>query len=175
MVYRIERVRAKAHDRRSFRCGDRDLDEYLARSARQDMARLVSTCYVAVEQGSDAIAGYYTISQGSAALTDLPDDLRHGLPKYPLVPGTLIGRLAVSKCRQRRGLGEALLFDALRRAWTVAEEVGAAIVLVRPKDNSAATFYRKYGFEPTRTSMMYLPVGTIRALLEVANPPPRPD
>ncbi len=166
MVYRIERLQAKVHDRQSFRCGNSELENYLARRARQDMDRRICTCYIAIEQEAGVTAGYYTISQGAAALADLPDELRRRLPKYPMVPGTLVGRLAVHSDHQGRRLGEALLFDALRRAWTVSEEVNAAIILVHPKDEAADNFYRKYGFEPTRARMMYLPVGTIRALLD---------
>lgn len=164
MQYRIERLQPKRHDRSTFCCGVTPLDVYLARQAGQDMSRRVSTCYVAVDDEGN-IAGYYTIAQAAALLDALPQTLQKRLPRYPLVPGTLIGRLAVSVHHQGRGLGGALLFDALRRAWAVAQEVSAVVVLVAPKNPTAQAFYAHYGFELTQNNMMYLPVATIEKLL----------
>jgi predicted GNAT family N-acyltransferase len=77
---------------------------------------------------------------------DVPDAARKHLPRYPLVSATLIGRLAVSKDRQRQRLGAVLLADALRRAVASAGTVGSSMVIVDALDESAAAFYAAHGF-----------------------------
>ena len=72
--FRVE-VLGAAHVRQGFSCGVEALDRYLAHQASQDVRRRVSACYVAVEQSSGRIAGYYTLAAGGVPLTDLPEEL----------------------------------------------------------------------------------------------------
>ena len=60
------------------------------------------------------IAGYYTLASASILLSDLPETLAKKLPRYPSVPAVRMGRLAVSDSFKGKGLGAALLADALR-------------------------------------------------------------
>src|ERR1700684_4045940 len=101
------------HDREAFACGVPLLDTYLKRQATQDVERRAAVVYVAVAE-PPVIAGYYTLSQFSIALSLLTATLTKRLARYPDVSATLLGRLAVSSSLQGRGLGEMLLFDALR-------------------------------------------------------------
>ena len=101
--------------------------------------------YVAVVD-LPAIAGYYTLSQFSIDLVRLPEDLARRLPRYPVVPTTLLGRLAVASTFQGQGLGETLLFDALRRSLIQSAHIASAGVIVDAKDAKAAAFYGRYGF-----------------------------
>src|ERR1700686_2804531 len=84
-----------AHDRAGFSCGVPALDSYLQKQAGQDVRRRVAVAFVATSDGT-TIAGYYTLSQYSVELGVLPEELVKKLPHYPLVPATLIGRLAAS-------------------------------------------------------------------------------
>lgn len=156
---------SRAHDRASFDCGEPPLDEFIRRHARQNQERDVSRSYVAVRDTGDLrVLGLYTLASGSVAAERLPDDARRRLPRYP-VPVVHLARLAVD--RSARGLGEALLFDALRRAARAAEVVGMFAVEVVAKHERAREFYLKYGFLPLADDRLnlYLPMATVRALL----------
>jgi GNAT superfamily N-acetyltransferase len=104
------------HDRKSFRCGEDALDRYLQTRATQDIRRNIANCFVAVEIATGQVAAYYTLSAASIPLVDLPpEDTKH-LPRYPTVPAVRIGRLAVHRMYQGRGLGAAILMDAVHSA-----------------------------------------------------------
>ncbi|HME21638.1 MAG TPA: GNAT family N-acetyltransferase [Acetobacteraceae bacterium] len=146
-----------AHDRRSFTCGVETLDRYFHQHVSQDIRRRLSNCFVAVGAGGD-VAGYYTFSASSLPMTDLPADLASRLPRYPLLPAGLIGRLAVATRYARQGLGAALILDAVTRA-TRAEPAIFALI-VDAIDDDASRFYVHLGFRPliSRPSSLYWPV-----------------
>ena len=153
------------HDRAGFSCGVEPLDNYLKKQARQDVKKHVAAVFVLSPDGK-TIAGYYTLSQYSVDLGTVPQDMARRLPKYPIVPATLIGRLAVSTAFRGQGLGEILLMDALHRSLTLSRQVASAAVIVDAKDDLAMTFYRKYGFLelPNIPGRLFLPMATIEQL-----------
>ena len=159
------------HDRAAFSCGVAPLDNYLKRQARQDIAKRVAVVLVLSPDGK-TIAGYYTLSQYSVELGTVPQDVARRLPKYPNVPATLIGRLAVSTAFRGQGLGEILLMDALHRSLTQSRQVAPAAVIVDAKDDQAMRFYRKYGFLelPNIPRRLFLPMATIEQLFPGQNP-----
>lgn len=86
---------AKRHDRQQFDCGDHLLNEYLLKTASQDVRRKASAAFVlAPSSDPSRIVGFYTLSATSLELSVLPSDLVNQLPRYPEVPAILIGRLA---------------------------------------------------------------------------------
>jgi predicted GNAT family N-acyltransferase len=112
------------------------------------------------------IIGYYTLSATVVRLEDFPPDVIKRLPRYPNVPATLIGRLALDRQSRGQGLGEKLLMDALARSARVSAAVASAAVVVDAKDSEAETFYSNYGFIPLPSSSnpvrLFLPIATIR-------------
>lgn len=142
--FRLEVLGAQ-HDRTQFKCGVAALDGYFRTQATQDARRRASACYVAVQDETNAVAGYYTLAAGSVPLTDLPESLSKRLPRYPSVPVARVGRLAIDQSFQRRKLGAALLADAALRA--LRSEVAVFALVVDAKDDAAAAFYRHHGFE----------------------------
>jgi GNAT superfamily N-acetyltransferase len=86
----------------------------------------------------------YTLAATSVTLEALPADLTKRLPRYPLLPAALIGRLAVSVEYQRQGLGRALIFDSAIR--TDRLRIGAFAIIVDAKDDRTVAFYRSTGF-----------------------------
>jgi ribosomal protein S18 acetylase RimI-like enzyme len=154
------------HDRRAFSCGVDPLDRYLQTQAAQDIRRRIANCFVATSANSNIIAGYYTFSAASVPMLDLPSETAKRLPRYPVVPAALIGRLAIDRQYRGRGLGAALLFDAIARAARADTAIFA--VLVDAKDDAAAAFYRHHGFQPfaARPRTLFLPIGTALKLLE---------
>ena len=150
----------KAHDRAGFSCGEEPLDRYFQTQVTQDVRRRVAACFVAVDASSGRVAAYYTLASASIPITGLPDAVRKKLPRYPSLPAVRIGRLAVDQQFQGRGLGAALLADALARV-LAAPPVTYAL-LVDAKHDRAAAFYRHFGFidllNEART--LFLPVAT---------------
>jgi predicted GNAT family N-acyltransferase len=92
------------------------------------------------------VLGYYTLSAFSVDVGAWPEAVARKLPKYPLIPATLLGRLAVDGLLRGKGAGEHLLMDALRRSFDASSEVASMAVVVDAKDDKAVSFYRRYGF-----------------------------
>jgi GNAT superfamily N-acetyltransferase len=127
----------RQHDRTAFHCGAEALDRYLKQQARQDADKRVAAPFVAVRLPDTVVLGYYTLSASVLTLTDLPDELARKLPRYPQLPVTLLGRLAVDQSTKGQGLGEHLLLDALRRSLAHADQIAAMAVVVDAKDEAA--------------------------------------
>jgi predicted N-acetyltransferase YhbS len=142
-TFRIEPLGEK-HDRAGFTSGSDILDRYFRTQASQDVRRRIATCFVAVSRETDEIAGYYTLSAASVALDALSPQVVKKLPRYPVVPAALLGRLAVAISHQGIGLGGVLVADALKR--TARAEMGVFAMIVDAKDESAQRFYERYGF-----------------------------
>ena len=143
--YRVEPL-GKQHDRSEFSCGVEPLDRYLRVQAGQDARKRVAAPFVLREGKSNQVLGYYTLSALSIDVGAWPEDLAKKLPKYPVVPATLLGRLAVDTRLRGTGAGEHLLMDALRIALEASREVASVAVVVDAKDEGIVAFYRHYGF-----------------------------
>jgi GNAT superfamily N-acetyltransferase len=133
------------HDRSSFASGVEPLDRYFRSQAGQDARKNMAAPFVLVLPDG-AIGGYYTLSATGVKLTEFPADITRKLPKYPLVPATLLGRLAVDKIHQGRGYGRFLLADALFRA--VRSEIASFAIIVDAKDEAARRFCERESFLP---------------------------
>jgi GNAT superfamily N-acetyltransferase len=158
---------AKHHDRTAFSSGNETLDRYLKEIASQDARRHVAAPFVLTEQSSlKTILGYYTLSAFSVDLGDLPAEVGRKLPSYPIVPATLLGRLAVDRRHHGRGIGELLLMDALRRVNEHSSQIATVAVIVDAIDQNAVEFYKHFEFIPfpNRTNRLFLPMQTIGAL-----------
>ena len=136
----------KRFDRSSFDCGNDELTRYLKERVSQDKKRSLAACFVLVDD-SDEIRGYYTLSAYGLLLIELPKDARKGLPHYPQLPATLLGRLAVDNRLRGKGWGSRLLSDALKRAWKNREGIGSWAVVTEAIDDQSVAFYRHFGFE----------------------------
>jgi len=156
----------KKHDRMVFACGDDALDAYLKRQASQEAKKNIARPFVMADSLTRAVIGYYTLSATSILLADLPDETARRLPKYPLVPATLLGRLAIDSRYQARGYGELLIIDALRRAFQATTEIASHAVVVDAINELARSFYEHYEFcaFPDRKLRLYLPMKTIADL-----------
>ncbi len=157
---RIEPL-SEHHARGAFTSGVEPLDRYLRTQAGQDARRRVAACFVLVEDGGVEPLGFYTLAATSIALAELPEALTKRLPRYPAVPATLMGRLAVDGRHRGEGLGEMLLMDALARA--LRSEIATFAVVVDAKDGRAAEFYAKYDFRALTTDgrRLFLPMAEV--------------
>jgi GNAT superfamily N-acetyltransferase len=132
------------HNRADFHSGSEPLDRYLRERANQDFKRYVATPFVLYDADAKRIAGYYTLAATGIQFDDLPAAMQKKLPRYPIVPAILLGRLAVDRRYQGQGLGAFLLVDALRRS--LMNEIVAAAVVVDAKDDAARSFYEYHNF-----------------------------
>ena len=156
---------AKRHKRADFSCGIDPLDRYLKTQASQDAKRRVAAPFAAVTSDNTVI-GYYTLSAFSIELAALPAAQAKKLPKYPIVPATLLGRLAVDQSQHGRGVGELILMDALSRSYTNTPEIASYAVVVDAKNDAAIAFYQRYDFIqfPDRPNRLFLPMNVIAKL-----------
>ena len=138
------------------------LDVYLRKYAWQNQQNRSARTYVAVR--GDRFVGYYSLAAGSAQHADTPPRVAKGLAKHP-IPIILLARLAVDQVEKGKGLGTALLKDALLRCLQAADIIGCRAVLVHAKDPSAQNFYSKHGFEssPIDAFHLYLLMKDIKA------------
>ncbi|HLZ97395.1 MAG TPA: GNAT family N-acetyltransferase [Steroidobacteraceae bacterium] len=141
--FRIEPL-SPDHDRAQFTSGSAPLDRYFREQASQDIKRRIATCFVALSVETKEIAGFYTLTATSVHFDALAPEVVKKLPRYPVVPAALLGRLAIAKTIQGKGLGGALLADALMR--TARAELGVFAMLVDAKDEAAQRFYERFGF-----------------------------
>jgi GNAT superfamily N-acetyltransferase len=139
---------AKHHDRTAFDCGDPDLNVYLQRYARQNHESGGAKCFVAVPaEMPTRVLGFYTLSPGSLEYGRTPALVKKRLARYD-VPVFRLGRLAVDRKLQGRGLGGALLLRAAARCIRVADEIGGVGLLIDAKNDRAAQWYAGYGALP---------------------------
>lgn len=158
----------KHHNRGDFSCGYEALDQYLQKQATQDARRMVAAPFILTrESDRKTVIGYYTLSAFGVSLQDLPDEVVKKLPAYPIVPVTLLGRLALDQRYRGQGLGEFLLVDALKRALKQSSQIAAAAVVVDAIDEKSAGFYRHFEFItfPDKPGRLFLPMKTIASLL----------
>ena len=161
---------ASHHDRAAFTCGKPSLDNYLRDRAVPDAKGLSTITFVlANEDNEQTIQGYYSLSSTSVEFGVVPSSVAKKLriSKHRVMSATLIGRLAVSAAMQGRGVGEKLLFDALKRAWVAAQQVGSALIIVHALDEDAERFYKKYGFVAFADIKqgLFLPTATVALLI----------
>jgi ribosomal protein S18 acetylase RimI-like enzyme len=162
--WRIELLDSK-HDRVGFDCGSPPLDSYIHHQAGQDARRLVAKCFVACAADESVVAGFYTLAAAELPITALPESLARKLPRYPAIPVVRIGRLAVDRRYQGRGLGAILIANALGQV--SRSDIGAFALIVDAKDERAIAFYRHFGFLPASDAdkMQFLPLATAKKLL----------
>lgn len=140
------------HDRVSFSCGISELDDYLCFQASQDARRKVAAPFVMVDQ-TRQIIGYFTLSAYGIRVAELPPQVAKKLPKYPLIPATLLGRLAVSREHQgqksgRLLLADLLLMDPLHLSWKNTVQAASVGVIAEAIDEADRRFYLHHEFVP---------------------------
>jgi GNAT superfamily N-acetyltransferase len=151
---------AAKHDRVGFDSGVEALDRYFRVQAGQDARKNMAAPFVLVLPDL-SVAGYYTLSSTAVRIGELPENLARKLPRYPLVPATLLGRLAVDRRHQGKGYGRYLLADALYRS--LASQIASFALIVDAKDDSARRFYERESFLtfPDQPMRLFRPLADI--------------
>jgi GNAT superfamily N-acetyltransferase len=144
-----------SHDRQGFDCGHQAMNDWLRQVARQHQDKGLSKTFVAtLEAAPGRICGYYALTLAELENRHLPEMWRKKLPRR--IPGVRLGRLAVDRQYQGKGLGALLLVDALTRAQRIYTEAGGIGLFVDALDAQAADYYRRFGFEASPDNPLLL-------------------
>jgi GNAT superfamily N-acetyltransferase len=143
---------APDHDLEPFNSGVAALDEWLKRRARRNEAEGASRTFVVC--AARQVVGYYSLAAGSVLHREATGKIRRNMPDP--VPVVLLGRLAIDRAWQGKGLGADLLADVALRALAAAEIIGARAILTHAISQDAKAFYEKHGFRPSPVEPMTL-------------------
>lgn len=146
------------HDGNGFGCGVQKLDIWIRAYAGQNERRDAARTFVVADDG--AIIGYYTLVAGQVEHEAATSSVVSGMFERFPVPVAVLARLAVDRAHQGQGLGRSLLLDSLLRVVRASDELGIRAIIVDATDASAASFYERYGFEPSGLDPQQLMVRT---------------
>lgn len=146
-----------------FDCSEPSLNEWLRKRALKNQMTGASRCFVVCS--GMAVIGYYSLSAGAINHESAPKAMRRNMPD-PL-PVLLLGRLAVDKHYHNKGIGQALLRDAMMRAVNISENAGVFAMLLHALTDQAKQFYLSRGFvqSPLQPMTLMMTIETIRSIL----------
>ncbi|HWG19193.1 MAG TPA: GNAT family N-acetyltransferase [Terracidiphilus sp.] len=150
----IEKLR-RDHAIDAFDCGQEALNGWLLKHALQNQGAGAAQTYVGLN--GRVVIGYYSLSVGQIEYADAPERLQKGLARHP-VPMMLLARLAVHKDWQRKGVGRALLKDAVLRTLQAADIAGIRALAVHAKDEQARRYYEQFDFVASPADSLHLVV-----------------
>jgi GNAT superfamily N-acetyltransferase len=162
-----EEAISRSHDRKSFDCGDAELNSFLLRFARQGHEQHAAKTFCAIPDNTPhRILGFYSLAPASVAHDAFPPAMTKGLARHN-VPGFLLARLAVDRTVAGRGFGGQLLLAAALRCLRVTKEVGGVLMIIETKNDRAAQWYSRFGAEPLedRPLTLVAPLATFAAAL----------
>jgi GNAT superfamily N-acetyltransferase len=134
----------EAHDSSAFDSGEPVLDDWLRRRAWNNLQVAASRTYVVCPTGSEKIVGYFALSMGQILAQEATGSMRRNMPKH--IPAVTLGRLAIDRAWQGKGLGRALLHDVVRRSMRASNDISARLVIVHAISPAAEAFYLHHGF-----------------------------
>lgn len=151
------------HQLANFDCSEPSLDDWLRRRAAKNQANGSSRTYVVCE--GEAVIGYYCLAAGAIGHADAPSTMTRNRPDP--VPVLVLGRLAIHKDHHQKGIGTALLNDAIRRAIQAADIAGVTALLVHAISEQARRFYLSRGFieSPLKPMTLCLMLATVEQAL----------
>jgi GNAT superfamily N-acetyltransferase len=156
VIYTAPELLTSAHDCSAFSCGKPALNKYIKKYALVNQKNEISRTYITTKE--NRVVGYYSLAFGSISHTEATQKIKEELPQYP-IPIILLARLAVDVREKGRGLGKALLRDAMLRTLQAADIGGLRAMLTHAKDEEAKSFYEKYGFESSPINELHLMLG----------------
>jgi GNAT superfamily N-acetyltransferase len=154
----------EAHDGSAFDSGEPALDDWLRRRAWSNLQTAASRTYVLCSRGSHRIVGYFALSMGQILANEATGAMRRNMPKF--IPAVILGRLAMDRAWQGKGLGRALLADVVQRSLRASTEVSARLVVVHAISPAAEAFYLHHGFTrlPVETPTLALDLVKLQKL-----------
>lgn len=170
--YTIEPFDAKSQDRAAFSCGVPQIDNYLKLTAKKGSKADVVRIWVVLDDDRNTV-GFYGINMHAVIAEDMPAELAKKAPRHGMLPAAFISMIGVDQTMQGKGLGSALLADALSRIGRVSDEIGTSAVLLDVFDCGnpetvarRKAYYESFGFVPLpdQPLRLFMPIQTVRAL-----------
>ena len=152
MTQKIEKLQ-RVHAVDALDCGNKDLNRFLHQYALLNQSSGASQTYVGL--ADQTIIGYYSLAVGSVEHDKAPERVMKGLAHHA-IPIMLLARLAVDAHWQSKGIGVALLKDAMLRTLHAADIAGIRAFVVHAKDDVAKGFYEHFDFLPSPTDPLHL-------------------
>lgn len=171
---RIEPFDPSQHDRAAFSCGTPRVDNFLQRSAKKHQKGDFTRVWVAVNANKAPVLGFYALNAHAIEADNLPERFTKHAPNHGNIPAIYLSMFGVDQKTQGQGLGRVLLADALKRATTVSQQIGLAVVVLDVLDDGDQhsiekryRFYEAFGFTsfPSRPLRMFIPTATIARIL----------
>jgi GNAT superfamily N-acetyltransferase len=163
--FRLERL-DRSHPRRTFRCGQKKVDDWLTARALQHQQKHLSVTKVLLDD-SAAIAGYYTLATGQVNFTDLPAEVTKQLPRR-MLPVAVLAWLGVHQDRQEQGLGRLLMAYALRDCYEAGKTFAFIAGILDCIDEATKAFYQRWDFEevPERPYRLFLTAKRLEGMMQ---------
>jgi GNAT superfamily N-acetyltransferase len=154
---------ANHHDIEGFDCGEASLDNWLRRRARANQVSGASRTYVASD--GKRVVGYYALASGTVTIENAPGRFKRNMPNP--IPVVVLGRLAIDREWQKKGIGRALFKDSALRVAHAADSIGIRGIVVHAISEEAKNFYLALGFDPSPLEPMTLMItlSDLRAVL----------
>jgi len=159
-------VLSKIHKRPNFDCGNDELNYFLKQIARQHITKGISKTFVLVDNDKPTeIIAYMTLVVCEISTDEIPHDWKKKYPKK--IPAAKLARLAVSLAQQKKGYGEFLIIDAIKKTLSVSTNIGIAGLFVDAKHEQAKVYYEQFGFIslPEQLDNLFLPLSTLSSLV----------
>lgn len=142
------------HELNEFFSGVSSLDDWLKRRARANQVSGASRTFVVADQRK--VVGYYALASGAITVASSVGRFRRNMPDP--IPVAVLGRLAIDRRQQGRGLGRALFRDCALRVAHAADTIGIRGIVVHAISDQAKAFYQALGFDPSPADPMTLMV-----------------
>lgn len=167
----IARFDKALHDRSAFSCGFAPIDNFLKSSLSDQIKAGMVTAWVATADGDRSVLGFYTLGALAVRANLGPKTWQRA--RVPDVPVIYLRVVAVREDMQGQGLGTALMIDAMRRCLAIAEQMGAAAIVLDVLDDDhferRSSFYAELGFQPLgdpdNAHRVFIPMADVRATL----------
>ena len=166
-IFTAPSLLTEAHDSSEFDSGEPVLDDWLRHRAWGNLQSAASRTYVVCLTGSPQVVGYFSLSMGQILAQDVTGAMRRNMPRF--IPAVTLGRLAIDRAYQGKGLGRALLANVVQRALRASQDVSARLIIVHAISTSAEAFYLHHGFTrlPVDTPSFALDLVKLQKLLAV--------
>lgn len=144
------------HALAEFDCASEAQTTWLRRHAVQAHASGTSRVYVVRRLADDQVIGFHALASGAVLPADASERLVKGVGAHP-IPVVVLTRLGVDRSEEGRGLGRALVVDALRRVAAAADVIGVRALLIHAENEDARRFYlRLAAFESSPADPRHL-------------------
>ncbi len=144
------------HELEGFSCGDESLDEWLNNRALKNQKLSATRTFAVTVKDEQAVIGYYGLSMSKILRADAPKGTQRNMPEH--IPVILLGRLAIDKAWQGKGLGRYLTRHMIKTSLAASQTVAARMIVTKPIDENAFQFYQSVGFEALKGQELLLAI-----------------